>query len=149
MNILRSILATALLAAAALAADLINKDHDSGLAIEGYDPVAFFTQGAPVKGDPARQARYQEAVYQFATAENQAAFERDPAKYAPQFGGYCAYGVAKGKLVSVDIDTWVIVDGKLYLNYNQRVARLFAKDTAALITEAEKQWPALVTEQAK
>ena len=81
--------------ASGLAAGLVNVDA-KGVAIKGYDPVAYFTDSKPVKGDEKFQSTYQGATYDFASSEHKALFDKDPAKYAPQFGGYCAYGAAKG-----------------------------------------------------
>jgi YHS domain-containing protein len=144
MKLLRILLASLFISSAAVAADLVNVDRHASIALQGYDPVAFFTQGAPAKGDPSIQAEYQGAQYLFTSTENRDAFQKEPAKYAPQFGGYCAFGVAKGALFPVDASTWVIRDGKLYLNYSADVAKLFAKDTAALLRDAETNWPNLV-----
>ena len=82
-------------ATVASAKELLNLDRDR-VAIQGYDPVAFFTDNRPVKGNPQLQSEYRGARYYFATSEHKAAFDKDPAKYEPQFGGYCAYGVSRG-----------------------------------------------------
>ncbi len=128
---------------------LISRDATSGVAIEGYDPVAFFTDAKPTKGDPKIRATVQGVTYLFANAAHKDAFEKSPAQYLPQFGGYCAFGVALGVLLPVDISTWVIRDGKLYLNYSPAIAELFAKDPAGTLKTAESKWPAIVREQAK
>lgn len=113
---------------------------ESGVAIEGHDPVAYFTMNKPVPGDPAITATHDGAVYRFSSEENRALFEADPAKYAPQYGGYCAYGAAKGYKAPVEVDKFSIVDGKLYLNYNGQVQSTWIKDTAGYIDKADAWW---------
>lgn len=137
---------TALFVAAfpAVAGDLINVSGASGIALDGYDPVAFFTEHKPVHGDPGIKAEHHGATYLFASKENRRAFEKSPDKYAPQYGGYCAYGAAVGALFPVDINTWQIVDGKLYLNLNPEVVKLFNEDFEKNLTKAGKNWPKLV-----
>jgi YHS domain-containing protein len=122
---------------------LVNVDG-RGLALQGYDPVAYFAGGKPQKGLSQFSATHEGATYYFASAENRATFEKDPAKYAPQFGGYCAYGVAAGGLFPVDVNTGTIVEGRLVLNKNAEVAAMFAKDREGYVAKADKQWPDLV-----
>ena len=93
------------LSAFASAKDLQNLDRDE-VAIQGYDPVAFFTDHKPVKGSPQFQSHYHGAKYYFASADHKAAFDKTPVQYEPQFGGYCAYGASRGKTVPVKIETW-------------------------------------------
>ena len=112
-----------------------------GKAIRGYDPVAFFTQQMPVKGSPAFEYKWKDAVWQFASKENKEAFEKDPTKYAPQFGGYCAYGTSQGHKAPTETDTWTIVDNKLYFNYNKKVKDSWSKNQQALIEKANLLWP--------
>lgn len=112
-----------------------------GVAIQGYDPVAFFTDTRPVKGNPAVTSTVHGATYFFANAEHKAAFEKEPAKYEPQFGGYCAYGVSKGKLVEVDVMAFQIVNGRLLMQYSKGVRDKFNKDTQANLKQADEQWP--------
>jgi YHS domain-containing protein len=111
--------------------------------------VAFFTDKKPVYGDPAISATYNGAMYLFASKDHKVKFEADPKKYVPQYGGYCAFGVAKGHLFPVDISTWQIKDGKLYLNFNPAVLELFNKDVQGYVAEAEKNWPDLVKQNTK
>ena len=139
-------LAALALSASAFAANLVNVDRKIGIALEGYDPVSFFVSGQPTKGDPTIRATHNGATYLFASAESKASFEKSPGAYEPQFGGYCAYGVELGVLLPVDISTWVIRDGKLYLNYSKPVAGLFAKDPDASIKKARANWPKLSAE---
>ena len=143
-NILYSIAACFIFATSALAGDLVNVAGASGIALNGYDPVAFFTEGTPTHGDAGITATHKGASYMFASRQNRAKFEKNPEKYAPQFGGYCAYGVAVGALFPVDINTWQIRDGKLYLNLNPMILKLFNKDFEGHVAKAEKNWPALV-----
>jgi YHS domain-containing protein len=113
----------------------------SGRALQGYDPVAFFTEKKPVKGDPNISSKVNGATYYFAKAEHKAAFDKDPAKYEPQFGGYCAYGVSKGDLVKIEVDAFQIVSGRLLLQYNKSIRDKFNKDTGGNLKTADANWP--------
>ena len=146
-TILKSIAASLLLAASAHAGELVNVAGASGIAVNGYDPVAFFTEKKPVHGDPAITATYEGATYLFSSEEAKALFAKDPAKYAPQFGGYCAFGVSVGALFPVDVSTWQVRDGKLYLNLNPAILEAFNKDFEGYISKADKNWPDLVKKQ--
>ena len=137
-------LLTLLLASPVLAADLVNVAGASRVALDGYDPVAFFTDGRPVNGSPAISSTHQGAIYFFATEEHKRLFMQDPAKYSPQYGGYCAFGVAINALFPVDINTWQIRDGKLYLNLNPEILEQFNADLAGNIAKANRNWPGLV-----
>jgi YHS domain-containing protein len=139
-----------LLTAAALGADksLLNLDRE-GVAIQGYDPVAFFTVKAPVKGKPEFTSEFHGAKYRFHSKTDKEAFDANPAKYEPQFGGYCAYGVSKGKLVEIDVDAFQIVDGKLLLQYSKGVRDDFNKDTAGNLKKADENWPKLLEKKGK
>jgi YHS domain-containing protein len=131
--------------ASTAAGELVNVAGASGIALDGYDPVAFFTDNRPTHGDPAISATYKGAKYLFASKEHKVKFEADPGKYAPQFGGYCAFGVAVGALFPVDINTWQIRNGgKLYLNLNPAILEQFNKDFEGYVAKAEKNWPGLV-----
>jgi hypothetical protein len=99
------------------AANVINKDKD-GLALKGYDAVAYFNEGNAVEGKKEFEHSWLDATWRFSTAENRDLFAKDPEKYAPQFGGYCAFGVTGGYLAPVDPTAWKVVDDKLYLNYD-------------------------------
>lgn len=138
-----SILAAALASAPASAKTLVNK-ADGDLAIQGYDAVAFFTDGKPVAGLPSITSTYDGAVYRFATADHRAAFETEPAKYAPAFGGFCAMGVAYGHVVPIRIETWQILEGRLVLNKDLDVKALFDKDRLGNLHKADGNWPGLV-----
>lgn len=141
MKIIAKFLTGLFLLTASVHADkLVNVAGASGIAISGHDPVAFFTDKKPVHGSPSITAKHEGATYLFATEANKAAFEKDPAKFAPQFGGFCAYGAAVGALFPVDVDTWQVKDGKLYLNLNPAILKEFNKDLKGNITKAEANW---------
>jgi YHS domain-containing protein len=112
----------------------------SGRAIQGYDPVAFFTESKPVKGDPNISSKHDGATYYFASAEHKALFDKDPAKYEPQFGGYCAYGVSKGSLVKIEVDAFQIVGGRLLLQYDKGIREKFNKDPGGNLKKADANW---------
>lgn len=117
----------------------VNVDENA-LAIQGYDPVAYFTLNAPTKGDSQYTASYQGATYWFSSANHQSLFKADPAKYAPQYGGYCAFGVSKEKKYSIEPEAFEIVDGKLYLNLNKKVQSIWTKNSQELIVDANGNW---------
>jgi hypothetical protein len=137
------------LAVSAHATDLVNVSGASNIAVGGYDTVAFFTDNKAVNGDPFITATYQGATYIFASKEHKELFEAAPGKYVPQCGGYCAFGVSVGALFPVDINTWQIRDGKLYLNLNKTILKKFNADFEANVAKAEKNWPALVEKHGK
>jgi YHS domain-containing protein len=114
------------------------------LGAKGYDVVAYFTDGKAAKGDPKFTYEHGGAKWQFVSAQNRDAFKADPAKYAPQYAGYCAWGVAKGGLYDVDPEkAWSVVDGKLYLNYSASVKQTWSQDIQGNITKADANWPKL------
>jgi YHS domain-containing protein len=125
---------------------LVNVDKN-GIALQGYDPVAFFTDGRPVKGNPEFESKYSGARYFFASAANKATFDANPAKYEPQFGGFCAYGVAHGKKVPVEIEAFQIVDGRLLMQYDLGIKKEFNKDPQGNLQKADKNWPGIVENQ--
>jgi YHS domain-containing protein len=136
------------LPASAQTKSLLNLDS-SGVAIQGYDPVAFFTDGKPVKGKPEFVAKHDGAAYQFASKEHRDLFTKDPAKYEPQFGGYCAYGVSRNKLAPVEVEAFQIVDGKLLMQYSKAIRDDFNKDTKGNLSKANTNWPGLVDKKGK
>ncbi len=140
----RFILALPLMSAPVLAADLVNVSGASRIAINGFDPVAFFTDARPVNGSPSITATHQGATYFFATEEHKDLFTSDPGKYAPQYGGFCAYGVALDALFPVDISTWQIRDDRLYLNLNHDILAEFNADFPGSVAKADRNWPGLV-----
>lgn len=114
---------------------------EDGIAIDGTDAVAYFTESKPVAGDPAITYDWMGATWRFASEANKAAFESNPAEYAPQFGGYCAWAVSQGYTASSTPKAWSIVDGKLYLNYSKRIQRRWEKDIPTHISQGTENWP--------
>ena len=139
---------TIALAANALAKDLTNVD-DNRVALSGYDAVGFFADNKAEKGDPKHVATYHGAIYQFSTAEHRKSFKANPEKYLPQTGGYCTYGASVNGLFPVDINTWQVRNGKLYLNKNQDILKTFNADFDGNVAKAEKNWPGLVEKNGK
>lgn len=115
-------------------------------AIRGYDPVAYFKNGEPVKGSESFTFEWEGAEWLFSSQENLEAFKAEPEKYAPQFGGYCAYAVGNGYTYESSPKAWRIVDGKLYLNYSKGIQKKWEADRDALIKKAEENWPGVVKE---
>lgn len=115
---------------------------DQGTAIGGYDTVAYFASGEAVRGAPDIAVMWKGAVWHFASHENREAFEANPHAYAPQFGGYCAYAMARGYTTKTDPQAWRIVGGKLYLIHSPGIERMWARDVAGNISMAESIWPA-------
>jgi YHS domain-containing protein len=116
-------------------------------AIDGYDPVAFFKDHAPIRGSSTISYNWGGATWYFASEENKDAFATDPEKYSPQYGGYCAYGTADGHKAPTQADTWSIVDGKLYFNYNKQVQKSWSKNQVELIKKADENWPTVKDSQ--
>ena len=116
----------------------------NNVAVSGYDPVAYFTDGKPVKGNAKFATNYKGAEFRFASANHLAAFKANPAKYAPQYGGYCAWAVSQGYTASADANVWKIVGGKLYLNYNQEIGQKWSKNIPGFIASANKNWPTVL-----
>lgn len=114
------------------------------LAVGGYDPVAYFVHGMPVKGSPQLTTKLDGVTWRFSSEANRAAFVADPSKYAPQYGGHCAWAVSEGYTASADPTVWKIVNGKLYLNYNASVGRTWEKSVAANISRADANWPKML-----
>ena len=146
LRLLPLVLALSLVAAApslAHAVAPINASFFSNVAIEGTDPVAFFTEGRVVAGRSDITTTYRGAVWQFATAEHRDMFTQDPERFAPQYGGYCAYGMTVGQKVPIDPEAWSIVEGKLYLNTSLKVHELWSVDPASNIATADSKWPSV------
>jgi hypothetical protein len=110
------------------------------VAIKGYDPVAYFTEGRAVKGRPEFEHPWNEAKWRFASAANRDAFAADPDRYAPQYGGYCSGGVKVSKAWDADPEAWAIVDGKLYFAYDKETIEEFRKNSVAEIQQADQVW---------
>ena len=153
MDIMRKLFFSTFVAALVLPAfaqtkTLLNLDK-GGVAIQGHDPVAFFTDHRPVKGKPELGLRHNGALYYFASKEHRDAFKAAPAKYEPAFGGYCAYGVSRNKLVEIEVAAFQIVDGRLLLQYSPSVRDDFNKDAQGNLAKATTNWPALVEKKGK
>lgn len=118
---------------------------NDGYAVHGYDVVAYFTVDAPTEGDDRFSAEYQGAQYRFASAENRDRFKGDPATYAPQYGGFCAFGTSVGRKFDGDPHAWRIVDGKLYLNLNKKVQTRWLQNTEGFIRGADHNWPVIAS----
>lgn len=116
---------------------------ENGIAIDGTDTVAYFTEGRPVAGDPEIFVDWSGARWLFSSAANRALFQSDPEAYAPQFGGYCAWAVSEGYTASTDPEAWKIVNGKLYLNYSRRIQNKWEADMPDRITRGNENWPKL------
>lgn len=114
---------------------------EGGIAVDGTDVVAYFTQGKPVPGNTELTYDWNGATWRFASAENRDRFAADPARYAPQYGGYCAWAVSQGYTASTVPEAWKIVDGKLYLNYSRRIQRRWERDIPGRIKAANANWP--------
>ena len=119
---------------------VINTDA-TGLVIRGYDPVAYFAEGRPVPGRSDLAVDYEGGKYLFSTAANRDLFNANPEKYAAQYGGYCAFGVAMGKKFDIDPSSWRIVDGKLYFNLNPVILEQWSADTRGYLLKSEEAWP--------
>lgn len=122
---------------------LVNVD-EHGVALQGYDPVAFFEENHPVKGDPSHASAYRGAIYWFASAASQAKFEGEPAKYEPQFGGFCGYAASIDTISPIDVDYFQILDGRLVLQHNAKAWGLWNQDVAGNLRKADVNWPGLV-----
>jgi YHS domain-containing protein len=114
--------------------------------LRGYDAVAYFKDGSPVKGTAEYRAEYKGSTFHFASPANRDAFVADPGRYAPQYGGYCAYGTAKGYKAAIDPAAFTVVDGKLYLNYNRDVQKEWNKDVPGFVSKADRNWPKVSTQ---
>lgn len=112
-----------------------------GKAINGYDAVAFFKNAKPMKGSAMYSFDYKDAKWLFTSKENLDLFMSTPEKYAPQYGGYCAYGTSEGHKAPTEPDTWTIVNDKLYFNYNKNVKQMWMKEQAHRIELADQKWP--------
>ncbi len=139
-------------AAAPVAALLASRGHaqteryysNDGIAIDGSDAVAYFTEGRPVRGSKDHYVEWMGAKWFFASNENLETFMMNPKAYAPQYGGYCAWAVSQGYTASTTPEAWKIVDGKLYLNYSRRIQRRWERDIPSNIAAADANWPAVL-----
>ncbi|MBA3069526.1 MAG: YHS domain-containing protein [Hyphomonas sp.] len=133
-----------LLPAPAMAEPPIYTGAFDDLAVQGYDPVAYFTDGKPVKGVKDFSTTYLGATFRFASAAHRDTFIANPQAYAPQYGGYCAWAVSQGYTAKGDARNWKIVDGKLYLNYNTSIQKKWEGDIPGFVSAANTNWPGLV-----
>lgn len=129
---------------AALAKDPVYTPRFSNLAVNGYDAVAYFTEGKPVKGAADFEYDYMGAVWRFSSRENLDAFKAAPESYAPQYGGYCAWAISQGYTASGNPNNWTIVEGKLYLNYNDKIQARWEEDIPGFIAKADANWPGVL-----
>jgi YHS domain-containing protein len=125
----------------AAAKDPVYTGTFGSLAVSGYDPVAYFTDGKPVEGRGDHELKWNGATWRFSSAENLNSFKSDPEAYAPQYGGYCAWAVSQGYTASSDPQAWRIAGGKLYLNYSKGVQKTWARDVPGNIAKADANWP--------
>lgn len=114
-----------------------------GVALRGHDPVAYFTEHKAVKGSAEYAAEFEGSTFHFASRVNRDAFVADPAKFAPQYGGFCAFGLARGYKATTDPSAFSVVDGKLYLNHSPEVQARWGADVAGFVTQADANWPAV------
>ena len=121
----------------------INKTIFGGIAVKGYDVVAYFTDGQAVKGSKSISHEWQGAKWLFSNEEHRVAFVANPDGYAPQYGGYCAWAVSQGYTADIDPEAWRIVDGRLYLNYDKQIQAKWEKDIPGFIVKANENWPKL------
>ena len=124
---------------------VINADPHGRIALQGYDPVAFHTTGKAVKGKPDMLAEYQGYKYLFSSEENKASFIEEGEIYLPAYGGYCAFGVSRGVLFPVEIETWEIIDGRLVLQYSMNVEQRFEEEREENIRKANENWRKIET----
>mgnify|MGYP000671533518 CR=1 FL=1 len=141
-TLIKSTFATSALLASSLsfASNIEVNANGNDLAIKGYDTVSYFTKGAPTKGSDEFTAAYNGAIYQFSSAHNRDLFQSQPSKYAPQYGGYCAFGVAMEKKFDTDPLAWKIVDNKLYLNLNKDVQKKWLTDVPGYLNLSSENW---------
>ena len=145
INIFRKIVLFSLLSIriSAHALDPIYTEFFSDEAIRGYDTVAYFTEGKAVEGDEQYATEYMQATWLFSSQQNLDLFKADPKKYAPQYGGYCAYAVSQDTTASIKPELFTIHEGKLYLNYSNSVNKKWLANKENFIVDADKNWPAL------
>lgn len=122
--------------------NLVNADQDD-IAIKGYDPVAYFTDGRPIRGEADIEHVWQDSRWRFASDEHRRLFQSDPGRYAPRYGGYCAGAMTLGLMRDVDPEAWVIVGDRLYLNWNKKGRNEFAADPEPRIEQADAHWQEL------
>jgi YHS domain-containing protein len=127
---------------------LVNVDKN-GVGIKGYDPVAYFTQNQPVQGNPQFQSTHNDVKYYFASQANKAAFDANPSKYEPQFGGFCAYAASRGHTAKIEPDAFQVINGRLLLQYDKSIRDKFNQDTQGNLKKADQNWPGIVEKEGK
>lgn len=141
MKVFNTLLSAAALLVSVVATPAFATDvTNSTPGISGYDPVAYFTEGKPMKGSGYHVAEYQGVTYAFASNDHKDMFKDNPGKYIPAYGGYCAYGVAVGKKFVSDPEAWKVVDGTLYLNLDKEIQSKWLQDVPGYITKSEANW---------
>jgi len=142
ITLIKSVTVAATLAVSSLsfAADIDVNANGNDLAIHGYDAVSYFTDSKATKGNNKYTATHKSAIYQFSSEENRDAFQANPERFAPQFGGFCAMGVALNKKLDTDPTAWKIVEGKLYLNLNKAVQKKWLSDVPTHLDTANRVW---------
>ena len=141
-----SVLTLVFVSGGAFAADAVNETF-LGVAVKGTDVVAYFTDGRTVPGEREHAFEWKGANWRFASAEHRDLFAAQPEKYAPQYGGYCAYAVSQGATAPIDPEAWRIVDGKLYLNLDRDIQQIWQQDIPGYIAQADANWPELHADQ--
>lgn len=141
MHCMTRLLAVLAMFLASFASSAMETNTAAGLAIKGYDPVAYFRVGVPTPGRDEFTAQHQGATYRFSSAAHRDAFLATPQQFLPQYGGYCAFGTARGYKAEVDPKAFSLVDGRLYLNYNEQVKVEWQKDVPGMIRRADERWP--------
>lgn len=143
-NLVLGLATSIVLTTSAFAAGVELNASSTGLALQGYDPVAYFTEGEPTKGNWKITSTYNDATYRFSSEEHKAAFDADPEAYLPQYGGYCAFGAAMGFKFDGDPNYWKVVDGELFLNISQDIQERWQTDIPGFITQADDNWTNIV-----
>jgi hypothetical protein len=143
-SLVASVFLTLFVSSIAWSKDPVNTSRFGKTAIHGYDPVAYFTDAKPVPGREDIEFEWMGAKWRFATTEHRDAFAKAPEKYAPRYGGYCAYAVSQGHVADIDPNAWSIVDGKLYLNYDLDIQKKWKADIPGYVTKADRNWPGVV-----
>ena len=138
-----AIVVAGLIAGPAFAGGAVNKTV-FGTALKGYDVVAYHTVGKPVEGSRRISYKWRDATWRFASVKHRDLFAADPERYAPAYGGYCAYGMAQGAKIDIDPSAWRIVNGTLYLNVNKRVQQTWKTDISGYIARANRHWQRLM-----
>jgi YHS domain-containing protein len=144
LGILIALFAAIVTALPATAADLVNTT-DNNVAIRGYDPVAYFTEGRPIEGRARYEYVWHDATWRFSSAEHRDLFADEPQRYAPRYGGFCAGAMARGRKAPIDPEAWVIINDRLYLNYAKGSVDDFARDADAQIANADAHWERLTS----